>query len=175
MEKLTPFIGRWKIFATWDPSLTLMDFPVKEGYFQFDSKGGGTFLFDDFKGQIDWRLTTWDGEAAVEWTSKADCERLPDWKKELYRSPQQKWNNPLIATGQGGAVLRANELHGYVCWHQHAKDSWFEASRCDEQTVALIERKFDEQTVALMQCKLAEQSKRSWKRLLNLIGIRRFG
>jgi hypothetical protein len=49
----------------------------EEGYFEFNDGGGGEFHFGYVHGQMDCRLTTRDGEPAVEWTWTA----TPRWTR----------------------------------------------------------------------------------------------
>jgi hypothetical protein len=129
------FAGRWKIVARWDPEDTYMDVFCPEVYFEFDGESGGAFLFDDVRGRMDCQLTTRNGEAGVEWTWKGRHETLPSWKKEPRRYLQQEGgDNPKSIAGHGWAVLRANELHGMIFYHQDDLGTGFVARRCDEQT-----------------------------------------
>jgi hypothetical protein len=77
----SPFIGRWEVTATWDPSDTSIDDIVQKGYFEFDAEGRGEFLLDDVRGQImDCRLTNMSkrGEPSVEWTWEGASVRDDD-------------------------------------------------------------------------------------------------
>src|SRR5205823_8617717 len=80
-----------------------------EGFFEFDKKGWGEFHFGYVHGQMDCRLTTRDGEPAVEWTWDGNAEMDP-------------------AQGRGWAVIRADELHGMIYFHG-GDDSEFVAKR----------------------------------------------
>ena len=62
---------------------------------RFDDKGWGQFHFGYVHGQMDCRLTTRDGEPAVEWTWDGNDEMDP-------------------AQGRGWAVVKGNELHGMI-------------------------------------------------------------
>ena len=62
-----PFTGRWRIvsMSAWDQDYVDEE---EEGFFEFDDEGGGEFHFGYVHGQMACRLTTKDGEPAVEWT-----------------------------------------------------------------------------------------------------------
>ena len=81
-----------------------------EGYFEFDDRGGGQFHFGYVHGDMDCRLTTRDGEPAVEWTWNGNDEMDP-------------------AQGRGWAVVRGGELHGMIFFHGAGDDSEFVAKR----------------------------------------------
>src|SRR5579885_1615920 len=72
----SPFVGRWLIesMEQWDE-----DFINAEvrSFFQFDEKGSGEFQFGYVHGRMDCRLTTRDGEPAVEWTGEGNDEMDP--------------------------------------------------------------------------------------------------
>ena len=70
----------------------------EEGYFEFDEKGSGEFHFGYVHGHMDCRLTTRDGEPAVEWTWDGNDEMDP-------------------AQGRGWAVVKGDELHGMIFFH----------------------------------------------------------
>jgi hypothetical protein len=104
----SPFEGRWRIVAmeVWDQDF--VDAEV-EGFIEFDAQGGGEFQFGYVRGDMDCRLTTRDGEPAVEWTWEGNDEMDP-------------------AQGRGWAVLKGNELHGRLFFHQ-GDDSDFVARK----------------------------------------------
>ena len=104
----SPFTGRWRIthMDQWDQDF--VDAEV-EGYFEFDAKGSGEFQFGYVRGGMDCRLTTRDGQPCVEWTWDGNDEMDP-------------------AEGRGWAVLKGDELHGMLYFHQ-GDDSGFVAKR----------------------------------------------
>lgn len=61
------FAGRWRIvsMSAWEQDFIDEE---EEGYIEFVDKGQGEFHFGYVHGQMDCRLTTRDGEPAVEWT-----------------------------------------------------------------------------------------------------------
>lgn len=103
-----PFAGRWRITSMeqWDQDFIDEE---EEGYFEFDDKGGSEFHFGYVQGGMDCRLTTRDGEPAVEWTWDGNDEMDP-------------------AQGRGWAVVNGDELHGKIFFHQ-GDDSGFVAKR----------------------------------------------
>jgi hypothetical protein len=68
------------------------------GHFEFDDRGWGEFHFGYVHGRVDCRLTTRDGEPAIEWTRDGNDEMDP-------------------AQGRGWAVVRGDELHGVIFFH----------------------------------------------------------
>jgi len=86
----------------------------EEGYFEFDEKSGGEFHFGYVHGSMDFRLTTREGEPAVEWTWDGNDEMDP-------------------AQGRGWAVIKGDELHGMIFFHSAGDDSGFVAKRVAEQ------------------------------------------
>jgi hypothetical protein len=82
------------------------------GFIEFDAQGGGEFQFGYVRGDMGCQLTTRDGEPAVEWTWEGNDEMDP-------------------ATGRGWAVLKGDELHGMIFFHQ-GDDSEFVAVRAKE-------------------------------------------
>ena len=85
----------------------------EEGYFEFKEKDGGEFHFGYVHGQMECQLTTRDDEPAVEWTWDGNDEMDP-------------------AQGRGWAVVKGNELHGKIYFHQ-GDDSGFVAKRVAEK------------------------------------------
>jgi hypothetical protein len=69
-----------------------------QGFIELDDKGGGEFHFGYVHGRMDCRLTTRDGEPAVEWTWDGNDEMDP-------------------AHGRGWAVVKGDELHGMIFFH----------------------------------------------------------
>ena len=108
----SPFTGRWRIVSMsgWDEDYIDEE---EEGYFEFDEKGGGEFHFGYVHGQMGCKLTTRDGEPAVEWTWEGNDEMDP-------------------AQGRGWAILKGDELHGRIFFHQ-GDDSGFVAKRAEEK------------------------------------------
>jgi hypothetical protein len=106
----SPFSGRWRILSmnAWDQDYIDEE---EEGYFEFDETGGGEFHFGYVHGQMDCRLTTRDGEPAVEWSWDGNAEMDP-------------------AQGRGWAVLKGDELHGMIFFHQ-GDDSEFVATKAE--------------------------------------------
>jgi hypothetical protein len=104
----SPFTGRWRIvsMSAWDEDYIDEE---EEGYFEFDEKGGGEFHFGYVHGQMDCRLTTRDGEPAVEWTWDGNDEVDP-------------------AQGRGWAVVNDDKLHGMIFFHG-GDDSEFVAKK----------------------------------------------
>ncbi len=93
----SPFSGRWRIISmsAWEQDFTDEE---EEGYFEFDSKGSGEFHFGYVHGQMDCKLSTRDGEPAVEWTWHGNDEMDP-------------------APGRGWALVKGDELHGMIFFH----------------------------------------------------------
>jgi hypothetical protein len=104
----SPFTGRWRIvsMSAWDQEFIDEE---EEGYFEFDGKGGGEFHFGYVHGRMDCKPTTRDGEPAVEWIWDGYDEMDP-------------------AQGRGWAVVKGDELHGTIFFHQ-GDDSEFVAQR----------------------------------------------
>jgi len=102
------FAGRWRIVSM---SAWAQDFidEEEEGYFEFDQKGSGQFHFGYVHGHMDCRLTTRDGEPAVEWTWDGNDEMDS-------------------AQGRGWAVVKGDELHGMIFFHG-GDDSEFMAKK----------------------------------------------
>lgn len=67
----------------------------EEGYIEFNDKGGGEFHFGNVHGNMDCRLTTRDGEPAVEWTWDGNDEMDS-------------------VQGMGWATVNGDELHGQI-------------------------------------------------------------
>jgi hypothetical protein len=108
----SPFEGRWRIvsMSAWDEGYINEE---EEGYFEFDDGGGGQFHFGHVNGDMDCRLTTRDGEPAVEWTWDGNDEMDP-------------------AQGRGWAVVQGDELRGMIFFHSAGDDSEFVATRAKE-------------------------------------------
>ena len=105
-----PFSGRWRIvsMSQWDQDFVDEE---EEGYFEFRSKEQGEFHFGYVHGQMDCRLSTKDGEPAVEWTWDGNDEMDP-------------------AQGRGWAVVKGDGLHGMIFFHQ-GDESSFLAKKAD--------------------------------------------
>ena len=90
----SPFEGRWHIVSMteWDEDFINAEV---QGFIEFDARGGGEFQFGYVRGEMDCRLTTRDGEPAVEWTFDGNHEMDP-------------------AQGRGWAVLKGDDLHGMI-------------------------------------------------------------
>ena len=110
-KETNPFIGRWRIISmsAWDESFIDEE---EEGYFEFSDEGWGEFHFGYVHGHMDHRLTTRDGEPAVEWSWDGNDEMDP-------------------AHGRGWAVLKRDELHGMIFFHG-GDDSEFVAKKGNE-------------------------------------------
>jgi hypothetical protein len=104
----SPFTGRWGIvsMSAWDQEFIDEE---QEGYFEFDQKDNGQFHFGYVHGQMDCRLTTRDGEPAVEWTWDGNDPMAP-------------------AQGRGWAIVKDDELHGMIFFH-NGDDSEFVAKK----------------------------------------------
>lgn len=93
----SPFTGRWRIVSmtAWD-----VDYLDKEGhaFIEFDDRNAGEFGFGYVHGSMDCRLTTRDGELAVEWTWDGNDEME-------------------AAQGRGWALVKGDELHGMIFFH----------------------------------------------------------
>ena len=93
----SPFTGRWHFLSmtAWDE--TFLNEEV-QAYIAFDDQQSGEFHFGFVHGLMDCRLTTRDGEPAIEWTWDGNDEMDP-------------------ALGRGWAVVKAGELHGMIFFH----------------------------------------------------------
>ena len=102
------FMGRWRIvsMSAWD------DGPDDEepAFVEFDADGFGEFRFGYVRGGMDCRLGTRDGQPCVEWTWDGNDEMDP-------------------ALGRGWAVVKGDELHGVIFFHQAGDDTEFVATR----------------------------------------------
>src|SRR6516165_873504 len=106
----SPFTGHWRIVSMeqWDQDYVDEE---EEGFFEFNDRGWGEFHFGYVHGRMDCRLTTRDGEPAVEWTWDGNDEMDP-------------------AQGRGWAVVKENELHGMIFFHG-GDDSEFVARKAE--------------------------------------------
>jgi hypothetical protein len=107
-KQKNPFTGRWRIVSMdgWDQDYVDEE---EEGYFEFSPSSWGQFHFGYVHGQMDGRLTTRDGEPAIEWTWDGNAEMD-------------------AAQGRGWAVRKGDELHGMIFFHG-GDDSGFVATR----------------------------------------------
>jgi len=89
--------GRWVIESMdqWDRDF--IDEEVR-GYFEFDTRGSGSFQFGYVQGQIDYRLGERDGQPAVEFTWDGNDEMDP-------------------AQGRGWLLREGEELKGMFFFH----------------------------------------------------------
>jgi len=103
----SPFQGRWRIISMtqWDQDFVDEE---EEGYIEFEGKRG-EFHFGYVHGQMDCRSITRDGVPAVEWSWDGNDE-MDD------------------AQGRGWAVVKGEELHGMIFFHQ-GDDSGFVAKK----------------------------------------------
>jgi hypothetical protein len=106
------FAGRWRIvsMSAWDEDYIDEE---EEGFFEFDEMGSGDFHFGYVQGHMDCRLTTRDGEPALEWTWDGNDEMDP-------------------AQGRGWAVVKDDQLHGMIFFHG-GDDSEFVAKRATQK------------------------------------------
>ena len=113
----SPFTGRWRIvsMSAWEDDY--LDEEV-QAFIEFEEKGSGSFQFGYVQGLIDWRLTTRDGEPAVEWS---------------WEGGDGADGTPL--TGRGWGKMKDAELHGEFFIHQ-GDDSEFVATRAKEKKAA---------------------------------------
>lgn len=109
-QPASPFIGHWHIVSMteWDEDFINAEV---QGFIEFDDKNGGTFQFGYVSGDMDCRLTTRDGEPAVEWTWNGNDEMDH-------------------AEGRGWAVQKGDELHGMIFFHE-GDESGFVAKRAE--------------------------------------------
>jgi hypothetical protein len=93
----SPFTGRWRIesMSAWDEDFIDEE---EEGFIEFDDEGWGGFHFGYVHGRMDCRLTTRDGEPAVEWTWDGNDEMD-------------------LAQGRGWAVVKGDKLYGMIFFH----------------------------------------------------------
>jgi hypothetical protein len=108
----SPFTGRWHIvsMSAWDEEFINAEV---QGFIEFDAQGGGEFQFGYVRGDMGCRLSTRDGEPALEWTWDGNDEMDP-------------------AQGRGWAVVKGDELHGMIFFHG-GDDSEFVAKRATQK------------------------------------------
>ena len=107
-NKQNPFLGLWRIVSMDQFEQDYVN-AEDQAFIEFDESGGGEFHFGYVHGDMDCRLTTRDGEPAIEWSWEGNDEMDP-------------------CTGRGWAVLKADELHGIIFFHQ-GDESGFVAKR----------------------------------------------
>ena len=107
----SPFTGRWHIVSMteWDEDYINAEV---QAFIEFDAKTSGEFQFGYVRGEMDYRLTTRDGEPSIEWTWEGNDENDP-------------------ARGRGWAVLRGDELNGMIFFHG-GDDSEFVAKKAGQ-------------------------------------------
>src|SRR3954464_4872285 len=93
----SPFDGRWHIVSMpeWDEEYIHEEV---QAFIEFDAKGTGEFRFAYVRGDMGCRLTTRDGEPAIEWSWQGYDELDPE-------------------AGGGWAVLKGDELHGIILFN----------------------------------------------------------
>src|SRR5690349_10354161 len=89
----SPFVGRWHIVSMDQWGEDFINAEV-QGFIEFDGTSG-EFQFGYVHGDMDCRLTTREGEPAVEWSWEGNDEMDE-------------------AKGRGWAVLKGDELHGMI-------------------------------------------------------------
>jgi len=104
----SPFEGRWNIVSMTEWDKDYINAEV-QAFIEFDAETSGEFQFGYVQGEMDCRLTTRDGEPAIEWTWEGNDE-----------------NDPV--QGRGWAVIKNDELHGMIFFHE-GDDSGFVATR----------------------------------------------
>jgi hypothetical protein len=106
----SPFLGRWRIvsMSEWDEEYINEGVPA---FIEFGEHQGGEFQFAYVWGQLDHRITTRDGEPAVEWSWDGNDDQD-------------------ALSGRGWAVLKGDALHGMIFIHS-GDDSEFEAERAE--------------------------------------------
>jgi hypothetical protein len=107
-SKSNPFDGRWRIvsMSDWDKEYLHEEC---QAFIEFDKRSSGEFHFGYVHGFMDCRPAIRDGEPAIEWTWDGNDEMEP-------------------AHGRGWAVVKGDELHGMIFFHQ-GNDSEFVAKK----------------------------------------------
>jgi hypothetical protein len=103
-ENLWPIVS----MSAWDEDYLHEEEPA---YIEFTGGQGGQFHFGYVHGSIDYRETTRDGQPAVEFSWEGNDEMDE-------------------ASGRGWAVLKGDELHGLIAFHQ-GDESEFVARRSE--------------------------------------------
>lgn len=108
----SPFLGLWHIVSmeTWDEDYFNEEV---QAFIKFEDSGTGEFQFGYVSGFMHCRVTTRDGEPAVEWTWEGNDEMDS-------------------AQGRGWALLKGDELHGKIFIHL-GDESGFVAKRAKPQ------------------------------------------
>jgi hypothetical protein len=93
-----PFVGRWRItwMEQWDPAF--IDEEV-EGFLEFEKGGLGSFQFGYVRGQIDYRLSTRDGNPHLDFSWNGSDELEP-------------------AQGRGWVTIDDDQLTGMLFFHR---------------------------------------------------------
>jgi hypothetical protein len=93
-----PFTGLWHIVSmeAWDEDYFNEEV---QAFIELEENGTGHFQFGYVSGYMDWRPAIRGGEPAVEWSWEGNDEMDP-------------------AQGRGWAVLKGDELHGMIFFHQ---------------------------------------------------------
>src|SRR3954453_21298704 len=106
----SPFERRWRIvwMTEWDENYLNAEV---QAFIDFDADGPGEFQFGYVRGSLDYQVATRDREPGVEWTWEGSDEMD-------------------FALGRGWAVLKGDELHGMIFFHQ-GDDSGFVAQRAE--------------------------------------------
>jgi hypothetical protein len=104
----SPFEGLWHIVSmeTWDEDYFNEEV---QAFIELGANGKGHFQFGYVRGYMDWRLTTREGEPAVEWSWEGNDEMDP-------------------AQGRGWAKMQDGDLHGMIFIHL-GDESGFVAKR----------------------------------------------
>lgn len=93
-----PFVGIWRIVSMSGFDEKYLHEEV-QAFVEFDERNTGEFEFGCVHGYMDCRLTSREGQPAIEWTW--------DGNDEIDQ-----------AQGRGWAVLKGGELHGIIFFHQ---------------------------------------------------------
>ena len=111
-KPVSPFLGRWDIVSMTEWDEDYLNEEV-QAFIEFEEAEKGEFQFGYVRGDMGCYLTTRDGEPAVEWTWDGNDEMDP-------------------AQGRGWAVVKGDELHGMIFFHQ-GDESGFVAERAKTQ------------------------------------------
>src|SRR5712692_4568302 len=108
----SPFAGLWHIVSmeTWDEEYFNEEV---QAFIEFEDNGTGHFQFGYVRGYMDWRVTTRDGQPAVQWSWEGNDEMDP-------------------VQGRGWAKLEEAKLHGMIFIHL-GDESGFMARRAPKQ------------------------------------------
>ena len=110
-----PFVGRWRItwMEQWDQKF--VDAEV-EGFFEFEPDGLGSFQFGYVRGQIDYRLSMYEGQPRLEFSWNGNDEMDP-------------------AEGRGWATTDGDQIDGMLFFHR-GDESKFTATKLGSETSA---------------------------------------